>query len=156
MTTFLEWLHKKNAAEALHLYIFADHYDTQSLRNAYFNVFFAFIEKAKEWRSASAGSTDKLWNPSFLVLIHKNVLESSGLYRLIVDDQVWNLHFSSEKEAAKWIDRTPVALAGRKMYRCSKGKLRLQVCKYHEYEFLAMKFGKSPGICLLPCKMERP
>ncbi|KAE9967926.1 hypothetical protein EG328_007898 [Venturia inaequalis] len=119
-----------NLEEAARLFIFAEIYDVIELRRHCVQVFI-LTEKNDVWVS-------KRGDLSILSLVFNNVPETSSLYRLIADIEIYNLILKTEEETRIWMETVPKSLAVRKLFLESHGYRRmghvLYSCDYHDHD----------------------
>lgn len=121
--------------EAARLFIFAEIYDLIELRRHCVQVFI-LAEQNGVWISSKG-------DLSILSLVFNNVPETSSLYRLLADIEVYKLTLETEEKTRMWIEAVPTSLVVRKLSLESDGdrdRRKGQVlypCVYHEHDSYA-------------------
>lgn len=124
----------ENAEEAIRLYIFAEQYNTLALRCQLVNDIWAHLH--------IRNYTFDEERFKVLQIAFNNLHDTSGLYRLLADDEIYNGTIADENEAEDWVAWVPVSVAARKLryHYDSNGPVQshayrmLNVCDYHEHE----------------------
>lgn len=124
---------RDNAEEAIRLYIFAEKYDTLKLRRELITDICDLLQNLDYDRD------DK--RSKVLPIAFNNLHETSGLFRLLADNEVYNAIVDDNKEAEEWVAWVPASVAARKLcyHYGNNGPVGddtyriLDVCDYHEH-----------------------
>lgn len=113
--------------EAARLFIFAEIYDLIEVRRHCVQVFVA-AEQYEDWSILE----ERL---RILPLVFDNVPETSSLYRLLADIEVYNVGFVQEEDIMLWVEAVPKSLIARKLFvHYNKQESTLYSCDYHEHQ----------------------
>jgi hypothetical protein len=120
--------------------LFAEKYDTIELRRLCIHYFINRLMLKGGWELM-------IEHAPVLKLVFENLAESTSLYRLLSDNEVYNIVLATESEVLAWLNLVPKSIAARKfLYEKAPGSDEFKIldsCNYHEHQHEAERNSRS-------------